>query len=93
MIHVFNHALDRHLAPLGLSPQTKQVVNAQRANLAAVNLPPEIPAVTSAQITRAIDESFIAGFRTVMFIGAGLAAASAFISLVLIQGKTRRTKT
>ena len=93
MIQIFNRSLDRHIDALGLPPQTKQVVNAQRANLAAVNLPPEIPAATSAQITRAIDESFIAGFRTVMLIGAGLAAASAFISLVLIQGKTRRTKT
>jgi MFS family permease len=93
MIQIFNRSLDRHIDALGLPPQTKQVVNAQRANLAAVNLPPEIPAATSAQITRVIDESFIAGFRIVMLIGAGLAAASAFISLVLIQGKTRRTKT
>jgi len=93
MIQIFNHSLDRHIDALGLPPATKQVVNTQRANLAAVHLPPEIPAATSAQITRAIDESFIAGFRTVMCIGAGLAVASAFISLVLIQGKTRRTKT
>jgi MFS family permease len=92
MIHVFNHALDRHLAPLGLSPQTRQTLDAQRANLAAVSLPPEISATTAAQITEAIDDSFVAGFRAVMLIGAALAAASAFVSLFLIHGKTRRTK-
>ncbi|MEY2479811.1 MAG: hypothetical protein QOI04_738 [Verrucomicrobiota bacterium] len=92
MIHVFNYALDRHLAPLGLSPQTRQMLDAQRANLAAVSLPPEISATTAAQITEAIDDSFVAGFRAVMLIGAALAAASAFVSLFLIHGKTRRTK-
>jgi hypothetical protein len=38
-------------------------------------------------LKQAINESFVAGFRAVMLTGAGLALASAYSSLFLIEGK------
>jgi EmrB/QacA subfamily drug resistance transporter len=90
MVQVFNHVVDQRLDTLGLSPQTRQVINAQRRNLAAISLPPEISSATSAQIKQAIDDSFVGGFRAVMLIGAALGVASGLVSLLLIHGKTDR---
>jgi hypothetical protein len=39
------------------------------------------------KIERAIQESFLAGFRLAMFIAAGLAVASALAAAVMIEGK------
>ncbi|HEV7237430.1 MAG TPA: hypothetical protein VGN15_14675 [Ktedonobacteraceae bacterium] len=44
-------------------------------------------ATVQAAIQQAINESYITGFRTVMFICAGLALASAVISWMMIAGK------
>ena len=38
-------------------------------------------------LKQAIKESFVVGFRAVMLTGAGLALASAFSALLLIDGK------
>ena len=44
-------------------------------------------AVTAAHIERAIDESFVAGFRAVMLISAGLALASALVAALLVSDR------
>ena len=87
LVQVFDHSLDRRLSALPLAPEVKQTLTLQRSNLAAIVLPPQIPAATSAQVRRAIDDSFVKGFRSVMLIGAALAIGSAFTSLLLIRGK------
>jgi hypothetical protein len=46
-----------------------------------------VGATVQAAIQQAINESYITGFRTVMFICAGLALASAVISWMMIAGK------
>jgi hypothetical protein len=43
-------------------------------------------------IVRAIDESFVDGFRLIMAIGAMLAVASAIAAWVFIGGVTREVK-
>ncbi|HEY8671131.1 MAG TPA: MFS transporter, partial [Terriglobales bacterium] len=87
LVQVFDHSLDRRLAAVMLSPDVKHSIALQRGNLAAIVLPPQIAAATSAQVRRAIDDSFVQGFRSVMLIGAALAIGSAFTSLLLIRGK------
>ena len=44
---------------------------------------------TEARIERAIDESFVAGFRAVMLVSAGLALASALAAALLVGGRVR----
>lgn len=88
MIQVFNRSLDRNLAKLPLSAQMKESLDAQRGNLAAMTAPPGTESSLTGQVRRAIDDSFIRGFRCVMLIGAGLAIGSAIVSLRLIRGNS-----
>ncbi|HEX2108616.1 MAG TPA: hypothetical protein VHF70_04975, partial [Rubrobacteraceae bacterium] len=39
---------------------------------------------TAAQIERAVDESFVAGFRAVMLVSAGLALTSALVAVLWV---------
>jgi hypothetical protein len=87
MALIFNQTLDQQLAPLDLETDTRQVVDAQRENLAAATLPADIdPAVQSA-LERAIQESFVSGFRWVMLAAAVLALAGAISAGSMIEGK------
>src|SRR3984893_1782425 len=77
MLHVFNDRLDRRLAESKLSPSVSQSLEAQRTRLAAITIPEDENPARQQLIRRAIDESFVSGFRTIMAIGAALAIASA----------------
>jgi hypothetical protein len=87
MLHVFNHSLDQHLSTLELSPTVRRSLDAQRVRLAGTTLPDEVAPPMRVVIRQAINDSFVEGFRYVMFIGAGLAMASAISSFLLIDGK------
>jgi len=84
MLHVFSLALDRRLANWNLPPSVSRSLQAQRAKLAAITLPGDQGSATRQLMGRAIDESFVSGFRVVMAIGAALAVASAATALALI---------
>ena len=87
MLHVFNHSLDQHLSTLELTPTVRRSLDAQRLSLAGATLPDEVAPPMRVVIRQAINDSFVEGFRSVMFIGAGLAMASAISSFLLIDGK------
>ena len=87
MIHVFNRSLDHRLSMLTLPSTATKALDMQRGNLAAMAMPSGITPSLSMHIKQAINSSFVDGFRAVMLIGAALAVGSAFISLLLIQGK------
>jgi hypothetical protein len=65
-------------------------LQAQSTKLAAIAVPADQDPATQQVIRRAIDESFVSGFRIVMAIGAALAIASAITAMTLIT-KTPRT--
>jgi MFS family permease len=90
MLHVFNDRLDRRLAESKLPPSVTQSLEAQRTRLAAIAIPEDQDSATQQMIRRAIDESFVSGFRTIMAIGAALAVASAITALTLIESTPRR---
>ena len=83
----FSNTLDARIAKLDLSPAVVQQMDAQKADLGAAQAPRGVDAATQREINRAVDESFVAGFRSVMFIAAGLALASALVSALIIEGK------
>jgi hypothetical protein len=85
MLHVFNHALDRRLAEWNLPTSVMRSLQMQRTKLAAIAIPEDQDPATQQRIRRAIDESFVSGFRCVMAIGAALAAASAVTALFWIR--------
>ncbi len=84
MLHVFSIKLERRLAGEKLPASEWQALRAERTKLAAITLPENQDRATRQVIRRAIDESFVSGFRIIMAIGAVLAAASAVTALTLI---------
>lgn len=74
----FNTALDRRLDALHLTPAVRQQVDAARPQLAAAHN-------SDPRIERAIAESFIAGFRTILWVSVGLGVASALSAWFLLS--------
>jgi len=87
MLHSFNSHLDRQLQTLGVSAEVKQVLDSQRTKLAGAELPTNIDPVVGRLLKQAVDESFVAGFRRVVAVAAGLALLSALSAWLLIAGK------
>ena len=65
----FNRGLDRRLDRLALTPQARQQADAQRPLLAAASDP-------DPRVQRAVDESFVAGYRWVIWVSVALAVVS-----------------
>ena len=58
----------------------------ERSKLAGAAMPPGVDAATAASVKRAVAESFVAGFRWVMLLSAGLAVLSALSAWLMIGG-------
>jgi EmrB/QacA subfamily drug resistance transporter len=89
MLHVFKSGLDQRLSNWKLPESAARSLQTQSIKLAAIAVPEDQDPGTRQVIRRAIDESFVSGFRIVMAIGAALAIASAVTALALIA-KTPR---
>src|SRR6185436_14403197 len=79
---VFQSELDRRLDSLHLGPEVRAQIDAQRSRLAAAKT--EDP-----RVRQAIDEAFVAGYRTVLWVAAGLGLASSLSAAMLIETKRR----
>jgi EmrB/QacA subfamily drug resistance transporter len=89
MLHVFKNRLDRQLTESTVPSEVLESIQKQSNKLAAI----EIPATQGParqQLRRAIDESFVSGFRAVMLSGVVLAVGSAVTAGVLIRTPARR---
>src|SRR5437660_6943172 len=91
MLDVFRTNLDRRLMSTNLPVSAAQSVRAQSTRLAAIAVQYNLATGSLQLRTRVIDESFVSGFRSVMAIGAALAAASALTALFWI-GETPRVR-
>lgn len=85
MVNAFNSNYDRRLASLDLAPETRAQLDKGRGDLAGIKVPESASAEARRKIKQAVDESFVAGFRLVVYIAAGLALASAFAAWQLIK--------
>ena len=90
MLQAFKSGLDQRLSNWKLPESASRALQAQSIKLAAIAAPGDQDPGTRQVIRRAIDESFVSGFRIVMAIGAALAIASAGTALALIA-KTPRS--
>jgi MFS family permease len=78
LVTVFNHSLDKTLDPMGLTPNVRAQVDAARPQLAAAHNP-------DPRVQAAITESFLRGYRAVIWIATGLAALSSVTAWLLIE--------
>jgi EmrB/QacA subfamily drug resistance transporter len=79
---VFQNSLDRRLNTLDIAPAERAQIASQRARLAAAQ-------TGDPRVRRAIDEAFVAGYRTVLLLAAGLALSSSLSAAMLIDGELR----
>lgn len=92
LFNSFSNSLDTRLASIPISAEARQELDRQKIKLAEAEIPASVndPAQRAA-IKQAIDEAFVDAFRLVMFIGAGMALASALSAWWLVEGKKART--
>ena len=83
MLQVFSRGLDRRLEEWNVPQAVSRSLQVERTKLAAITLPADQSPATRQLIRRAVDESFVSGFRAVMLIGTVLTLASAATALTL----------
>jgi MFS family permease len=79
----FSAHLDARLEAMEFSPEVREAIAAKKVHLGAAKAPEGVDAATAARIEEAMAESFVAGFRLIMFVAVGLALASALVAIVI----------
>jgi MFS family permease len=83
----FSTRLDARLHSMNLPGEVRSEMEVAKADLGAAEAPEGVDAGTAAHIDRAVDESFVAGFRTVMVVCVGLALVSALAAVLLVEDR------
>jgi EmrB/QacA subfamily drug resistance transporter len=79
----FNQALDRRLQALNLPTQARAAIDTQRRSLAAIK-------TTDSGARDAIEQSFLTGYRVVLWIAVALAISSSVSAGVLIESGRKK---
>lgn len=87
MTGTFAHSLHRFLRGLELNADIVRQLESNVAKLGSLSAPSEVDPRTAATIRSATSEAFIAGFRVIMLICAGLALASAVVAWRMIPAQ------
>lgn len=80
LIATFNRTLDQRLDTLSVPPSLRHQIDSQRSKLAGVK-------TTNPQAREAVAQSFVAGYRSVVWIAVVLALASSLSAALLIDLK------
>jgi EmrB/QacA subfamily drug resistance transporter len=89
MVKLFSSSLNRSLTGGVILPGILQYVRSNEIKLAGLDLPSGLDTDTTTLIQVSISHAFVSGFRTVMFICAGLSLASSAVASLMIPGKNR----
>ena len=85
MLYSFSQTLASRISEIPMDEQLKHSVYEQRVKLAALEVPPNTDSATLEKIKVAIAESFVSGFRMIMFASSALAVASGASSWFFIR--------
>jgi len=91
MLHAFSATLAQRMNEIQVDERFKHEVYEQRVKLAGVELPPDVDSGTREQLKGAVADSFVFGFRVIMWTSAALALASAASAWFFIR-KSRLAK-
>jgi EmrB/QacA subfamily drug resistance transporter len=80
LIAIFNRNLDHRLDALSVSSDLRREIDSQRSKLAAIQ-------TTNPKVRAVIAQSFVAGYRSVLWIAVALSAASSISAALLIDSK------
>jgi len=75
---VFQFTLNRQIDHLGITPAERAVIMEQHSKLAAIE-------TNQVRVRQAIERSFVSGYRTILWLAAGLAIASSLSAAALIS--------
>jgi hypothetical protein len=92
MTGVFAQNLNARLRPLDLSAETRAALEAQASRLATIDVQGELKGEARQGVTRAVEDSFVDGFRVVTLVCAALALLSGLSAWLLIEGRVRKMK-
>ena len=84
MLRTFSRRFEEHLAAINIPAEARYTLLEQRVKLAGMALPPSILPEPRVLIEQAVADSFLTGFRLIMFIAAGLSLASAASAWLMI---------
>jgi EmrB/QacA subfamily drug resistance transporter len=90
MTGVFARNFNSSLQPLDLPAEARAELEAQTSRLATISIPEQLKSETKQAVKRAVEESFVSGFRVVILIAAALALMSALFAWLLIEGRAER---
>lgn len=88
MLQTFARRFEQSLQSIQLSQAAAESLMSQRFNLGGVNIPTDLDPALRESVRHAIDASFVAGFREVMLISAGLAVLSAVAAATMIRARS-----
>jgi MFS family permease len=89
MLQTFSRRFEERLVTIDTSAETRQALLKQRVKLGGVEVPANVAPATRSQVEQAVADSFIAGFRLVVIIAAGLALAGAASAWLMIGRRER----
>ncbi len=91
MLNSFSNNLTERLETMAVPDEVRTQLIEQSGALVNLKIPDGVNDETRTAILQAVRESFVAGFRLVAYLAAGLAAASAFVAWLLIEKNGRGT--
>jgi EmrB/QacA subfamily drug resistance transporter len=90
MFASFNGQLTFRMDAMKLDSGIRREIAKQRDRLVAIEIPEHIAPAVRSDLRKAIDDSFVAGFRVVMGVACGLALLSAATACLMIDPAERR---
>jgi predicted MFS family arabinose efflux permease len=84
MVEAFSFRFERSLGGLALPPNVLQELRANEIKLAGLPIPAGLDLTATNAIGESVKESFVYGFRIVMWICSGLSVASAAVAWLMI---------
>ena len=92
MLEAFSFRFERSLTGLALRPNVLEELRGNEIKLAGLPIPAGVDPATANTLKQSVKESFVYGFRIVMWICSGLSLASAVVAgLMIRQDRSRRS--